>query len=184
MTHRPLVFIDIETTGASARDSRVLEIGAIKMQDLKVVDTFSTLIKVDQVIPPFITNLTGINDTMVRDAPEFHEIAEALRSFMTDAVFVAHNVNFDYQFIQMEYRRLGQKFSMDKVCTVRLSRRIYPEQRRHNLDTIIQTHGFRVSNRHRALDDAQVLVDLFNKIYDSHGLATFTSIDKLLSRAR
>lgn len=184
MNHRPLVFIDLETTGASTRDSRVLEIGAIRVEKLKVVDTFSSLIKVDEPIPPFITGLTGIDTTMTKNSPRFADIADRLRAFMDGAIFVAHNVCFDYSFMQLEYRNLNQKFSMDKLCTVRLSRSFYPGQRRHNLDTIITTHGFKVDNRHRALDDAQVLVDFFNKIIDENGIQTFAVMNKLVRYAR
>jgi DNA polymerase-3 subunit epsilon len=184
MNHRPLIFIDLETTGASTRDSRVLEIGAIRVENLQVVDSYSTLLRVPRPIPPFITNLTGIDDSMTKDAPSFADIADTLRDFMYGGIFVAHNVGFDYSFMQLEYRSLGQKFSMDKLCTVRLSRAFYPEQRRHNLDTIISTHGFVVNSRHRALDDAQVLVDFFNKIIANHDLQTFAKMDKLIRYAR
>lgn len=184
MNHRPLVFIDLETTGASTRDSRILEIGAIRVEKLKVVETFSTLIKVDDPISPFITNLTGIDENMIKSSPRFADIADQLRKFMHEAIFVAHNVGFDYSFMQLEYRNLNQKFSMDKLCTVRLSRAFYPKQHRHNLDTIIATHGFTVNNRHRALDDAQVLVDFFNKIIAENGIQTFAGMDKLVRYAR
>lgn len=184
MNHRPLIFIDLETTGASTRNSRVLEIGAIRVENLKIVDRYSTLLSIEQPIPTFITTLTGIDDSMMHGAPSFLDIADKLRDFMHDGIFVAHNVGFDYSFMQLEYRLLGQKFGMDKLCTVRLSRVFYPEQRRHNLDTIISTHGFSVQSRHRALDDAQVLVDFFNKIVTTNGLRTFAKMDKLIRNAR
>jgi len=184
MNHRPLVFIDLETTGASTRDSRILEIGAIRVEKLKVVATYSSLVNANQHIPPFITNLTGIDDSMIADAPTFASIADELKNFLNGAIFVAHNVGFDYSFMQLEYRTINQKFSMDKLCTVRLSRSFYPDQSRHNLDTIIRTHGFNVSNRHRALDDAQVLVDFFNKLIAENGMRTFTKMDSLIRYAR
>lgn len=184
MNHRSLVFVDIETTGTSPRNSRILEIGAIKVENLEVTDTFNTLLNIDDTIPQFITNLTGITNEMIVSSPYFVDIAETFSNFVNDAIFIAHNVGFDYNFLQMEYRQIGQQFNMDKICTVKLSRNVYPNQQRHNLDTIIKTHGFNVNSRHRALDDAQVLVDLFQKIYANYGIKTFAILDKVLSRSR
>ena len=184
MIQRPLVFIDIETTGGSHMNSRVLEIGAIRVENKKVVKTISTLVHPQESVPHFITGLTGIDNQMIIGAPTFDKIADELQSILEDAIFVAHNVSFDYNFIKMEFRKLGIQFNMDRLCTVRLSRALYPNQRRHNLDTVIATHGFVVENRHRAQDDAKVLFQFYNKILEEHDLKAIAAMDKVLTSAR
>ena len=183
MTHRPFVFLDIETTGGSPRDSRITEIGALRVEDGKVVGTFNELVNPEQHVPSFITRMTGISDDMLWDAPLFRGIANDLELFLNDAIFVAHNVNFDYSFIKAAYTDIGGKFNMDRFCTARLSRRLYPDQPRHNLDTIIERHGFIVKDRHRALDDAKVLWEFYQKAVDEHGLAAHAAMNKILVKS-
>lgn len=180
VSHRPLVFLDIETTGGSAYDSRITEIGAIRVENGQIVGRYNQLVNPEQNVPWFITKLTGITDEMLWDKPTFAGIADDLESFLTDSIFVAHNVSFDYGFIKESYRRLGTSFNMDRFCTARLSRRLYPEQRRHNLDTIIEVHGIPVENRHRALDDAVVLHEFYKKALDQHDLRVYAAIDKIM----
>ncbi len=184
MTHRPLVFLDIETTGGTPLNSRVLEIGALRMENNTIVDTFSQLIQPEQQVPWWITKLTGITDEMVWDAPTFQGVASSLELFLSDAIFVAHNVNFDYGFIKAEFERIGGSFTMDRLCTVKLSRALYPKQKRHNLDSVIEAHNIQVESRHRALDDAKVMVEFFKKSLQEHGLNTYAAIDKLTTRSR
>lgn len=184
MNHRPLVFLDIETTGAAPHNSRVLEIGALRVENGKTIASYSQLLSPETPIPPFITNLTGITGAMTANSPIFGSIANELEEFLRGAIFVAHNVAFDYNFIKAEFKKIDRTFNMDRLCTVRLSRALYPTQQRHNLDTLIATHGFMVSSRHRALDDAQVLVDFFHKSLNTHGLAVYAAMDKLTKYAR
>ena len=174
--HRPIVFLDIETTGGSAVDSRITEIGALRVEAGAVAATFSKLINPEQHVPSFITRLTGIDDGMVANAPTFAMVAGELQQFLNGAVFVAHNVQFDYGFIKASYQRIGQQFNMDRFCTAQLSRRLYPGQRRHNLDTIVEAHGITVVNRHRALDDAQALHEFFQSALRQHGDDVYTAI--------
>lgn len=169
LSTRPLVFLDIETTGGSPAASRITEVGALRVENGKVVATYSQLINPEQPVPGFITRMTGISDDMVRDKPTFAGIADELEAFLGDAVFIAHNVNFDHSFIQAEYRRRGRSFAMDRFCTAQLSRRLYPAQRRHNLDTVIKVHNIRVANRHRALDDAAALHEFYQLAQAQHG---------------
>ena len=184
MTHRPLVFLDIETTGGSPYDSRITEIGAVRIEDGQEVARFSQLVNPGQSVPYFITKLTGITDEMLWDQPAFGAIAGDLHRFLDGSIFVAHNVNFDYGFIKESYRRMekGANFNMDRFCTARLSRQLYPEQRRHNLDTIIETHGIAVENRHRALDDAVVLHEFYKRAQEQHGLRVYAAINRILVR--
>jgi len=180
--HRPLVFLDIETTGGSAYDSRITEIGAVRVENGQVVAKYNQLVNPEQNVPWFITKLTGITDEMLWDKPVFAGVADDLEHFLSDSIFVAHNVSFDYGFIKESFRRLDTTFNMDRFCTARLSRRLYPEQPRHNLDTIIQVHAIPVENRHRALDDALVLHEFYKKALEQHGLQLFAAIDKIMVR--
>lgn len=182
--HRPLVFLDIETTGASAGSSRITEIGALRVENHQIVGTFSQLVNPEQPIPPFITRMTGISNEMVWEAPTFRGVAADLELFLSDAIFVAHNVGFDYSFIKAEYARLGNAFNMDRMCSVQLSRKLYPEHRSHKLDMVIERLGITVKNRHRALDDAEVIWKFFQSEYDRLGIELFGTMDKLLVNRR
>jgi len=180
--NRPLVFLDIETTGGSPADSRITEIGALRVEDGQVVGTYSQLLNPEQPVPWYITKLTGIRDDMLWDQPTFGSVADELEVFLDGAVFVAHNVNFDYSFIKAEHSRRGNVFDIDRFCTARLSRRLYPEQGRHNLDTIIQAHGIPVVNRHRALDDATALHEFYKHALDQHGTKVQDEIERIMVR--
>jgi len=175
-----MVFLDIETTGGSPIDSRITEIGALRIENGQVVERYSQLLNPEQAVPWYITKLTGIRDDMLWDQPAFRAVADDLERLLSDAIFVAHNVSFDYGFIKESFRRAGTTFNMDRFCTVRLSRQLYPEQARHNLDSVIAAHGIIVDNRHRALDDAMVLHEFYKKALDQHGLQVFAAIDKIL----
>lgn len=184
MSHRPLVFIDIETTGASAWTSRVLEIGALRVENNQVMKHYSQLVDPEETIPPFITNLTGIQERDIRDKPTFYSVANDVKALFEDAIFVAHNVNFDYSFIKEEFRRLGVPFNKDRLCTVRLSRALHPAQKSHRLDEVIRVHGYKVANRHRAFDDAEILHRFYVEHLAKHGIDIYRTMDKLLQRAR
>jgi DNA polymerase III subunit epsilon len=184
MNHRPMILVDIETTGASAKYGRITEIAALRVENMNVTDTFSTLLNPEQTVPSFITNLTGITDEMLWSAPMFKTIAEEFAEFIAGGVFVAHNVSFDYGFIKEEYKRLGVNFNMDRLCSVRLSRTLFPEHRRHNLDSVIERLGLNIQNRHRALDDAQVIYALMKQEYDARGTELFYLMNKLIQHTR
>ena len=165
---RPLVFVDVETTGMSAIRHRVTEIGAIRYEGGRVTKVFKTLVNPHQPIPRAITNLTGISDGAVAGAPSFHEVARELWELMEGAVMVAHNVRFDYSFLRQEFMRVGRSFSPPQLCTVRLTRLLYPEQLRYRLQDVIAYHGFTYKKRHRAYDDANILVQLWDKMQRDH----------------
>jgi DNA polymerase-3 subunit epsilon len=151
---RPFAIIDVETTGCNPLLDRVIEIAVIRSDD---GGEFSTLVNPGRSLPPFITALTGITGKDLTDAPRFEEIAPELAGMLEGAVFVAHNARFDYAFVGNEFRRLGISFSAPTLCTVRLSRKLYPKQRKHSLESIIERHSIAVDGRHRALDDARAL---------------------------
>ena len=109
-------------------------------------------------VPAGITALTGIDNDMLADAPPFERIARELRERLDGRVFVAHNVRFDYGFIRREFALLGDAWRSPNLCTVRLSRALYPEMPRHNLDAVMERHGISIEHRHRAMPDAQALL--------------------------
>ena len=118
--------VDIETTGNGYKGSKITEISIFVFDGKVVVDEFTTLVNPEQNIPTFITNLTGITNAMVRNAPKFYEIAKKVEELTKDTIFVAHNVNFDYNIIHAEFKSLGFDFKRKKLCTVRLTRKIIP----------------------------------------------------------
>lgn len=160
---RPLIFVDIETTGSAAWNSRMLEIGMLRVENGKVVATYKQVLDPEEPVPFFITNLTGIEQRETIGKPVFADVTARLAELFDGAVFVAHNVNFDYSFFKQEFSKVGQKFAMDKLCTVRLSRALFPAERSHRLDEVIRRHGYQVANRHRAYDDAEVLHKFYHE---------------------
>ncbi len=151
--------VDVETTGGSPFFNRVIEIGLLRVEKGEVVEEFQTLLNPGMPIPEFITKMTGISEEAVSMAPTFEELADDILAKFEDAIFVAHNSQFDYGFLKEEFRRLGYGFTMPQLCTVRLSRSLYKEHRHHNLTAIIERYKFECANRHRAFDDAKVLWD-------------------------
>jgi DNA polymerase-3 subunit epsilon len=164
----PLAIVDIETTGASPNGSRILEIAIIRVEEGKIIETFSTIVDPEQYIPPSITGLTGISERDIKNAPTFATIASDVERLLKDCVFVAHNARFDYAFIKHEFTRLGMRYSAKCLCTVKLSRFLYSDERRHDLSTLIDRHGLVCSARHRALGDAEVLIDFLKICTNEH----------------
>jgi DNA polymerase-3 subunit epsilon len=154
-----IVFVDLETTGANPAFDRVIEVGIVKVSGGEVEYEWSTLVDPGQPIPPIIQGFTGISDTMVRGAPRFADIAEEVFGRIEGSLFVAHNARFDYGFLKNEFKRLERAFQPRVLCTVKLSRALYPEHHRHGLDALIARHGLPCDARHRALGDARVLWD-------------------------
>ena len=152
-----VVFLDLETTGASADRDRITEVGLIEVVDGEYVDEWSTLLNPCKPIPAGIAALTGITDEMVAQAPRFADIAPELQRRLEGRLLIAHNARFDYHFLRAEFRRLNILFTSSVLCTVRLSRRLFPEHRHHNLDSVMERFAISCSARHRALGDAQVI---------------------------
>jgi DNA polymerase-3 subunit epsilon len=166
MLPKKLVFIDTETTGGSSTRDRVIEVGAIRVENGKITNTFTSLIDPDCYIPEEITRLTGILPSQLEGAPTFRQIADELSEIMDDAVMVAHNARFDFGFLKNEFIRIRQEFSPKQICTVRLSRALFPQFPHHNLDSIIERYGFECKNRHRAFDDAMILWQFYQKVLE------------------
>ncbi len=169
MSDQPIVFIDLETTGANFARDRILEIGIVEV-DADGTREWSTLVNPGVPVTPFITDLTGIDDAMVVDAPPFAAVADTLRERLCGRLFVAHNARFDYGFVKAEFARLGIDFKATVLCTVKLSRKLFPEHHRHNLDTLMNRHGIVADARHRALADARVLRDLWQAWHRAPGV--------------
>lgn len=164
MFDKSMAIVDVETTGMSARYHRVIEIAIIRIEQNKIVDTFTSCINPETPIPSFITHLTGISNSDVENAPVFGKVKHKIKKLLKDATFVAHNVWFDYSFIQNEFMRLSVPFESKRCCTVRLSRRLYPQHKSHSLAKLIERFGFEYQSRHRAYDDALVLWQFLKKI--------------------
>ena len=172
----PVVYVDIETTGGSARSSRVLEVAAIRVEPDGSTREFSTLIDPETYIPANITRITGITSGDIKDAPKFNDIADELNDIVSDAVFIAHNVRFDFSFLKMEFAQLGINFSPKLLCTVRLSRALYSLEKGHSLAKLIERHEIPVLDRHRALADAHAIKYFAELAFDQHGKDTFNKM--------
>lgn len=155
-----LAFVDIETTGSHYDRDRITEVG-IKTLHQDQVEVWESLLNPQIFIPQNIQRLTGISPQMVESQPDFSELAHELYRQLENKVFVAHNARFDYGFLRASFKRIGIDFKPKVLCTVKLSRHLFPEQKRHNLDTLIQVHDLKVSSRHRALGDADLLLQFW-----------------------
>jgi DNA polymerase-3 subunit epsilon len=156
--------IDVETTGGNAHFEKITEIAIVLHDGDRVMDTFSTLINPERSIPWSITQLTGITDEMVAQAPKFYEIAKKIVEMTENAIFVAHNVSFDYAFVKEEFNRLGYDFNRKKLCTVQMSRKTFPGLPSYSLSNLKKHFGIHANRSHRALDDTLATVEIFERI--------------------
>lgn len=156
--------IDIETTGQASATGKITEIAIFIHNGFEITDSFTSLINPGCSIPGFITDLTGIDNEMVKNAPKFYEIARKIVELTQDKVFVAHNVSFDYRFIQSEYKRLGYDYERKTMCTVRMGRKYLPGYKSYSLGKICAALGISINGRHRAAGDALATVKLFELI--------------------
>ncbi|MGO3181606.1 MAG: exonuclease domain-containing protein [Aequorivita sp.] len=156
--------IDVETTGGGIAGNRITEICIALVKDGEIVDKYTSLVNPERDIPQHITALTGIDNEMVADAPRFFEVAEKIETFTQDAIFVAHNVSFDYNVIRGEFRLLGQHYNRKKLCTVRLSRKLIPGHLSYSLGRLCNTINIPHLNRHRAEGDVDATVILFQRL--------------------
>ncbi|HMQ47111.1 MAG TPA: exonuclease domain-containing protein [Saprospiraceae bacterium] len=166
MSEKHYAIVDVETTGGSAARDKVIEIGIVVHDGQQALRTFHSLINPERYVPYGITQLTGITQEMVQDAPKFYEIAREIVEITEHAIFVGHNVRFDYSFLREEFQRLGFTYSRKTLCTVRLSRKAFPGFRSYSLGNLIQQLAIPVSNRHRALDDALATARILELILD------------------
>jgi DNA polymerase-3 subunit epsilon len=160
----PVAFVDIETTGCAPGTHRVIDVAVIGATGSTVDFEWQSLVNPGVHVPAAITALTGIDNDMLTDAPPFERIGRELRERLEGRVFVAHNVRFDYGFIRREFAGMGSSWCSPNLCTVRLSRALYPDMPRHNLDAVMERHGIVIENRHRAMPDAQALLAFWRKL--------------------
>ena len=154
-----LVFLDIETTGGAHLYDRITEVALIKIEAGVITTVWESLVNPGIPIPRQITGLTGINDAMVKNAPSFKNIAAELYSHLDGMVLTAHNSRFDYGFLKAEYKRIGATLRLRTLCTVKLSRRLFPEVQGHSLDAIMRRFGLSTAARHRGMGDVQLMLD-------------------------
>ncbi|POY35963.1 DNA polymerase III subunit epsilon [Solitalea longa] len=159
--------VDIETTGGYASGNSITEVAVFVHNGKEIVDRFETLVNPGVPIPLHIQSLTGITNEMVQTAPRFNEIAQSLFQLLSDKVFVAHNVNFDYSFLHHEFNRAGFQLQSKKLCTVRLSRKIFPGFPSYSLGKLCNHLSISIENRHRAAGDAHATSILFSKLIEN-----------------
>jgi DNA polymerase-3 subunit epsilon len=178
----PLIFVDLETSGANFANDRIIEIGFV-IVDQHGVHEWSSLVNPGGPVSAFITGLTGIDTQMVSSAPRFEELAPLVLEKLRGRLFIAHNARFDYTFLKREFKRLGIDFRATNLCTVKLSRKLFPEHHRHSLDALLARYAIEVDDRHRALADAQVLWALWQRWHELLPVATVRkTIDLLIGR--
>jgi DNA polymerase-3 subunit epsilon len=165
------VVVDVETTGGRGEQHRVTEIGAVKVVNGRVTERFQTLLNPQRTIPAGISRLTGITPAMVADAPIFADIVDEFEALMQDAIFVAHNVNFDYGFIAQEFKRLGRQFRYPKLCTCSSMRKLYPGHRSYSLAALCENYGIALRQHHRALCDAEAAAELLLLVNEKRAAA-------------
>lgn len=181
------VVFDLETTGAKTPPCRITEIGAYRVKNSKVIDEFHTLVNPETPIPYFITNLTGIDEEMVADAPVFADVAHDFLQFIGDSILVAHNSGFDMRFLNHEIGRVFPEYRLANpcLCTVQLSRKLIPEIVNHKLKTVAEHYSIDLYNHHRAAADAHatahIFINLLTQLNDS-GVTDIASVRKMSSR--
>lgn len=173
MYEEPVVYVDVETTGGKPGISRIIEVAAIRVEGGKTVAQFNTLVNPGVPLPFWVTKLTGITENDLNPAPTFAAIADQLQAVLEGAVFIAHNVRFDYAFIRNELQACRQEFRPKLLCTVRLSRALYPDAHGHSLEKIIARHNLQTATRHRALADALAIKDFAEIAYHAKGEEAF-----------
>jgi len=181
MLQAPLAIVDVETTGTRPGFDRITEIAVLEIDGFEITSRWSTLVNPGTAIPAEIQALTGISREMVEAAPRFEDLADELQARLEGRLFIAHNARFDYGFLRREFQRAGIRFHARTLCSVRLSRRLYPG-RGHDLDSVIARHGIACSARHRALGDADALWDFLKIAAREHDSEVLDVAARLAAR--
>lgn len=156
--------VDVETTGGKFNEEGITEIAIYKFDGHEIVDQFASLVNPEKEIQPFVVKLTGINNKMLARAPKFYEVAKRVIEIMDGAVLVAHNANFDYRMLRIEFERLGYDFHTQTLCTVELAQKLMPEEDSYSLGKLTRSLGIPITDRHRATGDALATVKLFKML--------------------
>ena len=181
LAHIPFVVVDLETTGGSAQYDRVMEVAAIRVENGVIQDRFERLAEPGVPIPPFVTRITGINAALVRGKPSFESLLPDLRRLFDGAVVVAHNASFDCNFLSQAFSRTGLDLPNDRLCTLRLARRLIPGLHSYKLDSLCAFLGFSFVQRHRAGPDAEATLSVLQHLLET---AIGRGIDSLASLLR
>ena len=158
--------IDLETTGGKFNEESIIEVAAYKFDGVNITDQFISLVNPQRDIHPYVEKLTGITSKMVQSAPKFHEVAKRIIEITSNSILVAHNAQFDYRILQLEFKRLGFDFSMKSLCTVILSQELLPEQESYKLGRLSRSLGIPLKDRHRASGDALATVELLKVLME------------------
>ena len=156
--------IDIETTGGKFNEERITEIAIFKIDDKGNTIKYHKLINPQKKIQPFVKKLTGISNEMLINKPIFSDLAVEIDEFTKDSIFVAHNANFDYRVLKKEFDRINKKFKRKTLCTIELSKKVFPDKKSYSLGKLVSSLGIDMKNRHRADGDAEATLHLFKKI--------------------
>ena len=171
--------VDIETTGGMPHTHGITEIAIVIHNGVEETGKYVTLVNPRQKIPPFIVNMTGISDAMVAEAPLFEEVAPMIFNLLKDRIFVAHNVSFDYSFVHYMLGQAGFEWSAPKLCTIKLSRRVFPGLEKYGLGSLTRDLGIRIEGRHRASGDAAATAKVLTMAIEKEGMGP---IDILLGK--
>jgi len=162
--------VDIETTGSTPQSAGITEIAIVIHNGVEVTGKYVTLINPRHKIPPFIVNMTGISDEMVAGAPLFEEVAPQIYNLLNGRVFVAHNVSFDYSFVHYLLGRSGFQWSAPKLCTIKLSRKVFPGLVKYGLGSLTRDLGIKIEGRHRAWGDAAATAQVLTMAIQKEGM--------------
>ena len=162
--YKDFAILDVETTGGKFNEEKITEIAIIVYDGVKVIDKFETLINPGIHIQPFVQKLTGINMDLVKNSPKFKDVSEKIFKITKDKIIVAHNVDFDYRVIKNEFQSINIKYYRDSLCTVDLSKLIFPNLKSYKLTNLLSNFGIENENPHRAYSDAFGALKLFQII--------------------
>ena len=182
------VVVDLETTGGGTKNHRIIELGAVKIHNRKIIETFETFINPERDIPDYVTKITGINIRMLEGAPRIQEVIPGFLRFLGNHVLVAHNLSYDLGFMNASLFRMGYKHLYNlTLCTLELSRLLLPEIKNHKLEDVTGYFNIQIARRHRALDDARgtaLLLIEFIEMLEEAGVNTFEKITDLLPQKK
>ena len=180
--HKSFAILDVETTGGKFNEEKITEIAIFVYNGEKIIDKFESLINPSKEIQPFVQRLTGINNELVKDSPKFIDVSKKIFEITKNKIIVAHNVDFDYRIIKNEFQNINIKYIRDTLCTVDLSKLIFPDLKSYKLTNLLSNFGIVNENPHRANSDALGTVELF-KILNHKDLDMKVIISKIKSNS-
>ena len=164
--YKNFAILDVETTGGKFNQEKITDISILIYDGIKIINRFETLINPDKEIQPFVQRLTGINNELVRNSPRFKDVSKKIFEITKNKIIVAHNVDFDYRIIKNEFRNINIKYLRDSLCTVDLSKLIFPNLKSYKLTNLLSNFGIVNQNPHRANSDALGALELFKILVD------------------